>query len=138
MTTPTIALEPSFLATQRARLVDLRTDLSRLMDRNVEEVGQVLSAAKGHADESEDRAQDSTITDNDQILSDRLGGQRLAIDRALAKLDEGTYGFSDASGLPISMARLQAFPQALLTISEEPAPTILTSVAAAPIAIPPA
>lgn len=49
-----------------------------------------------------------------------LGPQIIAIDRALAKLDEGTYGYSDISGLPIPITRLQALPHALRTIAEEP------------------
>jgi DnaK suppressor protein len=122
MTAPAPVLEPSFLAIQRTRLVALRTDLSRSMDRNAEEARQVLSAGQGHANETEDHAQDLAIAENSRMLSSQLGQQRIAIDRALAKLDEGTYGFSDVSGLPISIARLQAFPQALRTMSEEPEP----------------
>lgn len=115
-------LQPSFLTSQRARLVALRTDLSRSMNGDAVEVRQVAGAEQGQASEFEDRAQDQTLTENDQLLSGQLGRERTAIDRALAKLDEGTYGFSDVSGLPISIARLQALPQALRTVSEEPAP----------------
>ena len=120
MTTPPLALDPAFLASQRARLIALRTDLSRSMDRDAEEARQVLSADQDHANEIEDRAQDLAIAENDRILSSQLGSQLTAIDRALAKLDEGTYGFSDVSGLPIPIARLQARPQALVTMLEEP------------------
>ena len=122
MTTPPPLLDPAFLAGQRARLVALRTDLSRSMDRNADEARQLLSADQDHANEIEDRAQDLTIAENDRILSSQLAAQRSAMDRALAKLDEGTYGFSDVSGAPIPIARLQAFPQARRTISEEPKP----------------
>jgi DnaK suppressor protein len=122
MTTPPTALDLSFLASQRARLVALRADLSRSMDRDAEEVRQVLSADQDHANEIEDRAQDLAIAENDRLLSSQLALQRSEIDRALAKLDEGTYGFSDVSGAPIEIARLEAFPQALTTISEEPEP----------------
>jgi DnaK suppressor protein len=119
MTTPTTVFEPSFLAIQRTRLVALRTDLSRTTHHETEETSEVLSAGQGQANETEDHAQDLTIAENDRIMSSQLGRQRIAIDRALAKIDEGTYGFSDVSGLPISVARLQVFPQALLTIAEE-------------------
>ena len=48
--------------------------------------------------------------------------QRLrAIERALAKIDEGTYRLSDLSGDPIPKARLEAMPEAVLTIQEEEA-----------------
>ena len=112
-------LEASFLAIQRARLLALRIDLARLIDREAAEADQVLTAARGSASETEDSAQDLTLTDNDRLKSSRLGLQRAAIDRALSKLEEGTYGFSDVSGLPIPLARLQAFPQAVRTTDEE-------------------
>jgi DnaK suppressor protein len=44
-----------------------------------------------------------------------------AIERALAKIDEGTYGLSDLSGDPIPKGRLEAMPEAVLTIQEEEA-----------------
>lgn len=119
MTTLSPALEPSFLAIQRTRLVALQKDLSQTMRREAEEALQVVSAGQGQANEAEDRAQDLTLSDNERMLSSRLGRQRIAIDRALAKLDEGTYGYSDTSGLPIPFARLQAYPQATQTTAEE-------------------
>jgi DnaK suppressor protein len=41
------------------------------------------------------------------------------IERALQKIDEGTYGLSDASGKPIPAERLKAFPEALYTEAEQ-------------------
>jgi DnaK suppressor protein len=41
-----------------------------------------------------------------------------AIDRALHRLDEGTYGRSTLSGEPIPDERLEADPAAELTIEE--------------------
>lgn len=122
MNTPPPALDPSFLAIQRARLLALRTGMSRTRRDDVEEARLVQSMGQGQAVEAEDRAQDLTIAESDRILANQLGQQQVAVDRALAKLDEGTYGFSDVSGLPIPIARLQALPQALLTVSEEPGP----------------
>jgi len=50
----------------------------------------------------------------------RVDERRLrAIDRALAKIDEGTYGLSDMSGKPIPKASLEATPEAVLTVEEE-------------------
>lgn len=123
MTAPARVLETAFLVSQRARLLALRTELSRMTNNDTEEARLVLSADQDHANESEDRAQDLTIAENDQMLSNELARQRGAIDRALAKLDEGTYGISDVSGLPIPLERLQAFPQAVMRISEEPEPS---------------
>jgi DnaK suppressor protein len=47
-------------------------------------------------------------------MRDRLA----AIDRALRRLDEGTYGRSVRSGVPIPDERLEADPAAELTVEE--------------------
>jgi DnaK suppressor protein len=39
------------------------------------------------------------------------------IERALAKLDEGTYGVCDACGQPIARGRLQAMPDSVLCVT---------------------
>ncbi|MDB4961966.1 MAG: chaperone protein ClpB-like [Myxococcales bacterium] len=41
------------------------------------------------------------------------------VERALAKLDAGTYGLSEDSGEPIELARLEAVPWARRTAEEE-------------------
>jgi DnaK suppressor protein len=38
-------------------------------------------------------------------------------ERALAKLDDGTYGRCDSCGLPIAPARLQAMPDSVLCVT---------------------
>jgi DnaK suppressor protein len=38
-------------------------------------------------------------------------------ERALAKLDEGTYGICDACGQPIAPARLKAMPDSVLCVA---------------------
>ena len=73
----------------------------------------------GEAKEAEDDAQDLAQGEVDGTI-DAVEEQRLrAIERALAKIDEGTYGLSDLSGDPIPKARLEAMPEAALTIEEE-------------------
>jgi DnaK suppressor protein len=45
---------------------------------------------------------------------------RLArVDRALEKIEEGSYGLSDVSGHAIPRERLEAVPEALYTLDEE-------------------
>jgi DnaK suppressor protein len=41
------------------------------------------------------------------------------IERALQKIDEGTYGLSDESGEPIPKGRLEAVPEAIRTVDEQ-------------------
>lgn len=41
------------------------------------------------------------------------------VNRALEKMDEGTYGQSDIDGTPIPLDRLEALPYALTTVDQE-------------------
>ncbi len=41
------------------------------------------------------------------------------IERALQKIEDGSYGLSDASGAPIPTERLEAAPEALYTLAEQ-------------------
>ncbi len=41
------------------------------------------------------------------------------VNRALEKVDEGTYGQSDIDGTPIPLERLEALPYALTTVDQE-------------------
>ena len=49
----------------------------------------------------------------------RNAGRLERVERALAKIDNGTYGLSDVSGQPIPRERLEAVPEAACTLREE-------------------
>jgi len=96
-----------------------RDTLSASLRRGDEDRRIIEQASHDQANEMEDRAQDLSIEENDQILTEKWVQQRAAIDRALVKIDEGTYGLSDVSGKAIPRARLEAFPETIRTITEE-------------------
>lgn len=50
---------------------------------------------------------------------DNMGRILGKIERALQKIEEGTYGLSDVDGSPIPAARLEALPYALTTVEQE-------------------
>lgn len=55
------------------------------------------------------------------MLKNRLDRDLLEqIDRALERVREGTYGFSEVSGRPIPLERLEAIPWATTLVDEEP------------------
>lgn len=110
--------DPTFLKHQRKRLVAMRDEL---VGRASAEASGRRAAKSDEAKEPEEDAQDMAQNEVD-INIDAVEEQRLrAIERALEKIDEGTYGLSDASGDPIPKARLEAMPEALFTIKEEEA-----------------
>jgi DnaK suppressor protein len=109
----------AFVEQQRKRLEALRTQLAGTESaRHAKELA-LRSERGGEAKEHEDDAQDMAARDVDEAV-DRVDERRLrAIDRALKKIEEGTYGLSDASGDPIPKPRLEALPEATLTVQEE-------------------
>jgi DnaK suppressor protein len=65
-----------------------------------------------------DPAQALTEEGMDDAIAESLRNRLDAIDRALQRLDEGTYGRSVRSGVPIPDERLEADPAAELTVEE--------------------
>jgi DnaK suppressor protein len=61
-----------------------------------------------------ERERDLSLVNNLRDLMDR-------IDKALAKIDEGTYGLCDRCGKPIEKLRLKALPYANLCIKDKQA-----------------
>jgi len=65
-----------------------------------------------------DPAASLTAEGMDDAIAESLRDRMAAIDRALRRLDEGTYGRSVRSGVPIPDERLEADPAAELTVEE--------------------
>jgi DnaK suppressor protein len=65
--------------------------------------------------DSEGLYQDEFDAGRSQTLKDRL----VALERAEARLEEGTYGLSTRSGEPIPDERLEVNPTAELTVDEQ-------------------
>jgi DnaK suppressor protein len=110
--------DPAFLKQQGKRLTTMRDQLlSKGTARNAVERAPKTREAREIEDDAQDLAQGEVDGTIDAVEEQRLR----AIERALEKIDEGTYGLSDLSGDPIPKARLEAMPEAALTIQEEEA-----------------
>lgn len=95
----------------RDRLLARRT---QLLHRFHEAVSLADEAASGHSAEAIDTAQDQW----DQRVLSRYGDaetrQLTAVEAALSRIAEGTYGRCTRCGLHINKARLEAVPEAAL------------------------
>ena len=108
----------AFLQRQRKRLEELRHQLQRA-EASVAQERSRRADQGPEAREIEEDAQDLAEREIDEAVH-RYDDRRLrAVERALQKIQEGTYGLSDVSGKPIPRARLEAIPEALLTVEEE-------------------
>ncbi len=111
------ALSPEFVAAQKKRLEALKAEL---LGAESEARDEMDDRREGGAEavEYEDAAQ---AMERKEVLQAKheVDRPRLAnVDRALKKIELGTYGLSDQSGKPIPKARLEASPEAVLTVAE--------------------
>jgi len=65
----------------------------------------------------EEEATESMELEKRLALENRLNSLLVEVDRALQKLDSGTYGYCDMCNEKIDPARMEALPQAILCMS---------------------
>jgi len=112
-------LDEQFVERQRERLVDLRDELVRIrqgVSADEEDLGQTEGDTTL---DSGDLSQDMFTREMDASIGEQAERRLGEIDRALQKIEEGTYGLSDDSGEPIPLGRLEAVPEALRTVEEQ-------------------
>jgi DnaK suppressor protein len=119
MKTVKSGLDVAFVEKQRQQLLRLRATLVAAAQVAESEEGDVKTQRTGDALELEDDAQGLDALERDGNLVVRAMERLERVDRALRKIEEGTYGLSDRSGKPIPRERLEAVPDALYTLSEE-------------------
>ena len=111
-------LDEAFIARQRERLLELRAQLIADGDAAGAEEDTLQMAA---GDEPGDAVDDSNRLEqqaNDEAILAHDLNRISAIDRALEKIREHTYGLSDGNGEPIGRAHLEAVPDAVFTVDE--------------------
>lgn len=103
----------------RALLTDERAEVQSLL-RDATEAGAEDREAEDEAATGDvaDSAQPLTAQGMDDSIAESLQDRLSAIDRALKRLEDGTYGRSVRSGEPIPDERLEADPAAELTVAE--------------------
>jgi RNA polymerase-binding transcription factor len=119
MNDKTSGSEKAFLNRQQTRLIKLQAEVSSTTQAEEGEETGVQDQSLGEAHEFEDDAQRLSLLDIEGTLVSRNIQRLRMIERALKKIKDGTYGFSDASGKPIPRDRLEAMPEAILTADEE-------------------
>ena len=118
MNSKTPGLDEAFIQKQRRQLTKLREELLRSTRTEETEETEIHSQAVGEAHESEDDAQKLVMLEIDGALVDRNLQRLTRIERALQKIEDGTYGISDASGEAIPRERLEVVPEAIYTPAE--------------------
>jgi DnaK suppressor protein len=112
MTTPTD--QPDLDAVRR--LLEERRDATRARVASLAKRPE-LGAAQGFGKRIGDGTVEAISRLTDIGVGSSLESGLERTERALAKLDEGTYGSCDACGEPIAAARLQAAPDVALCLA---------------------
>ncbi len=113
-------LDEGFVQQQRQRLEELREELTRLRD-GLERDQQNLAEDEGDMTEHDrgDMSQSLFTREVDATVEEQVERRLRHVERALQKIEEGTYGLSDESGEPIPQGRLEAVPEAIRTVEEQ-------------------
>jgi DnaK suppressor protein len=102
----------------RERLNAERAEVARLLKDAVSAGESDRETEVDETGDYADSAQPLTAQGIDDAIAEGFRARIAAIDRALKRLDEGTYGKSILSGDPIPEERLDADPAAELTVQE--------------------
>jgi RNA polymerase-binding transcription factor DksA len=100
----------------------LRADLEAIKSRiasNKQGIGETVRDESGVGD-LEDEA--NLLYEREADIGENARDQRelAQIERALERIDQGTYGLSEVSGKPIPIERLEALPSATTLADERP------------------
>jgi RNA polymerase-binding protein DksA len=95
-------------------LVELHHELD-VSDHNLEAVRTSQSDSTG--DDTADAGAATFEREQEMSLANNSRDLLVQTERALARLDDGTYGTCEICGNPIEKPRLQAFPRATLDVT---------------------
>lgn len=112
------SLKKPEIAKFKKRLEELRAQLLRTLQGSTAEV-KTPDEATGYSQHQADQGTD----DFDRTISLEVTTKEFKllkqIDRALEKIEEGTYGVCDISGDEIPRPRLEAVPYATMTVKSQ-------------------
>jgi len=95
-----------------------RSRVEQLLNETAKAAEEDRAAADERGDLS-DRAEPLTAEEANDAVAAGLRERLAALDRAERRIEQGTFGYSIRSGLPIPEPRLEADPAAELTFEEE-------------------
>ena len=121
MSTKPPTLDAAYLERKRRQLTKLRDELRKTTDAAEADEGSIKNESALQAHEYEDDAQKLDMLEKEGSLVSRDVERLARVERALKKIADGTYGYSDVSGQRIPDDRLEAMPDATTTLAEQKA-----------------
>ena len=112
-------IDQQFVERQREKLVGLREELVRIREGMAADEEDLGETEGDTTPDSGDMSQSMFTREMDASIGEQAERRLGEIDRALQKIEDGTYGLSDDSGEPIPRGRLGAVPEAIRTVEEQ-------------------
>jgi DnaK suppressor protein len=104
-----------------AERADLHAQLDELEESTFSAAQSDITGEMGFDEEYADAGTATFEREKDLSLVNNLRDLMERIDKALAKIDDGTYGLCDRCGKPIEKVRLKALPYANLCLKDKQA-----------------
>ncbi len=113
-------LDKSFIEDQKRRLLEIKAELERIRE-GLDEDQQDRAEDEGDFTEhdSGDLGQSMFSREMDATIEGQVGRRLEDVERALEKIEEGSYGVCDDTGDEIPKGRLEAVPEAIRTVEAQ-------------------
>ena len=110
-----MALKPKEIEKFKTQLLEMRKQLTKSVQGTKEDV-KALEESKGYSQHQADEGTDDFGRTISLELTNKEYNVIRQIDRALEKIEEGTYGICDITKEKIPIKRLEAIPYATMTV----------------------
>ena len=113
-------LDKEFVEKQRDRLEKSRAELVRMVEGLEEDQRFRAEEEEDFTQhDSGDMSQSLFTREMDATVEQTLEKRLQSVERALQKIEEGTYGICDDTGEQIPKGRLEAIPEAIYTVEAQ-------------------
>jgi DnaK suppressor protein len=114
-----MASTPHLTRNQLARFEErLQRERARLLGHTTASTTPVETPGLAEPGDAADVAEVQVERSTQNKLTEGERAQLVQVNRALAKLEDGSYGLSDLTGEPIPVARLEALPWATTNVED--------------------
>ena len=114
------ALDQEFVDSQKQRLIALRDELAGVRDGLDEDERELEGGGDDFTEtDSGDMSQSIFDREMDATVEEGIVRRLGEVERALQKIEEGTYGVCDDTGEDIPRGRLEAVPEAVRTVEAQ-------------------
>jgi len=112
-------IDEGFVTRQRERLERLREELVQRRRGMEEDERERSEEQQDVQPDSGDQSRYMFDREMDATIGERAARRLEDVERALEKIEEGTYGICDDTGQPIPRGRLEAMPEAIRTVEAQ-------------------